>query len=161
VETLDLIANVAASALRLATPLLLAAMAGLLSYQVGLINIALEGLMLAGAFVGVTVGFALGLTWAGVIAACLVGAALAAVFALFVTTLRANLIVAGLAINFLALGGTAYLLEVIYSTSGTFAPADFESLQPLNVAGLSELPFWAECCSAIRRWSTCRGSWFP
>lgn len=139
-ELLEIVANISASTLRLATPLILASMAGLLSFQVGLINIALEGLMLVGAFVAVVIGFQLGSAWFGVIAAMIICALFASLFALFVTDLNADLIVTGLAINFLALGGTAYLLQILFNTSGTFAPSDFEQLTPLNIAGLSDLP---------------------
>jgi simple sugar transport system permease protein len=139
-ETLDFLTNLSASTLRLATPLLLAAMAGLLSHQVGLINIALEGIMLTGAFVAVVVGFQAGSAWIGVLAAIAVCTLLGALFALFVTDLRANLIVSGLAMNFLALGATGYILQVVLNTSGTYAPMGFDSLPNLNIPGLSDLP---------------------
>ena len=139
-EVIDFLTNVSASTLRLATPLILATMAGLLSYQVGLINIALEGLMLIGAFTAVVVGFEAGSVWVGVLAACVVCSFFGALFALFVTDLRADLIVAGLAMNFLALGGTAYLLQVLFGVSGTYAPLDFEPLPTLDLPVLSDLP---------------------
>ncbi len=137
----ELIANLLASTLRLATPLILAAMAGLLSYQVGLINIALEGLMLAGAFVAVAAAFTFGANWLGILLACVVGGVLGAVFALFVTQFRANLIITGLAINFLALGITAYLMQVWYGTSGTFAPEEVDSLANVVIPIIHDLPF--------------------
>lgn len=137
---LDIIVNVSASTLRLSTPLILVAMAGLLSYQVGLINIALEGLMLIGAFAAVVLGVELGSAWSGVLLACVVGAIGGAFFALFVTDLRADLIVAGLAMNFLALGGTAYLLQILFGVQGSYTPAELESLPVLDVPGLSDLP---------------------
>jgi simple sugar transport system permease protein len=137
---IDFMTNIAASTLRLSAPLLLTAMAGLLSYQVGLINIALEGLMLVGAFAAVTLGAEWGSTWLGVLAACLVCAGFGGLFALFVTDLRANLIVAGLATNFLALGGTAYLLQVLYGVSGTYSPGDLEQLPSLNIGFLRDIP---------------------
>jgi simple sugar transport system permease protein len=140
-ELLELTAGLMAAMLRLAAPLMLAAMAGLLSYQVGLINIALEGFMLVGAFVAVIIGFYAGATWVGVVAATVAGALCAALFALFVTDLRGNLIVTGLAINFLALGSTAYLLQILFGTSGTIAPEGLEKLAVLNIQGLSDLPF--------------------
>ncbi|MCA9888236.1 MAG: ABC transporter permease [Anaerolineae bacterium] len=140
-EFLDLIVNVSASTLRLATPLILVAMAGLLSYQVGLINIALEGLMLIGAFVAVVLGVAAGSAWTGVLLAAIAGAIGGAFFALFVTDLRADLIVAGLAMNFLALGGTAYLLQILFNVQGSYTPADFASLPVLDIPGLSDMPF--------------------
>jgi simple sugar transport system permease protein len=140
-ELLELTAGLLASTLRLAAPLMLAAMAGILSYQVGLINIALEGFMLVGAFVAVVISFYAGTTWLGVVAAGLAGALCAALFALFVTDLRGNLIVTGLAMNFLALGGTAYLLQILFSTSGTIAPEGLEKLSVMNIQGLSTVPF--------------------
>ena len=140
-ESIDLLAGLLASTLRLATPLLLAAMAGVLSFQVGLINIALEGFMLVGAFVAVAIASYFGTAWAGVLAAALAGATFAALFALFVTDFKGNLIVTGLAMNFLILGGTAYLLQVIYNTSGTIAPQGLEKLPTLYIPGLSDLPF--------------------
>lgn len=139
-EIIDFLTNLSASTLRLATPLIFAAMAGLLSYQVRLINIALEGLMLIGAFTAVVVGVQAGSVWVGVLAAAIVCTLFGALFALFVTDLRANLIVAGLAMNFLALGATGYILQIYFNTSGTYAPAGLERLPPLNIAGLSDLP---------------------
>jgi len=140
-DFIEFFAGLCASTLRLATPVLLAAMAGLLSYHVGLINIALEGFMLVGAFVAVVVGFEAGSTWIGVLAACAVVALLAALFAFFVTDLKAELIITGLAVNFLALGGTAYLLQILYNVSGTIAPSELERLATLNLGAVSELPF--------------------
>ncbi len=139
-ETGELILNIVASTLRLSTPLLLAAMAGLLSLQVGQVNIGLEGLMLAGAFTTVVVGFWLGSTWLGVLAAIIVGMLLAALFTLVVTRFKANLIVSGLAINLLASGSTAYLLKVLFDTSGTLSPASLESLPTVNIPVLSDIP---------------------
>lgn len=139
-DSLDLIVNIAAATLRLGTPLILAAMAGLLSLQVGQVNIGLEGLMLAGAFTVVAVGFATQSVLVGLLAAIIVGMLLAAVFTLVVTRLKANLIIAGLALNLLVSGGTAYLLSVLFGTSGTFSPPDLESLPSLYIPGLSDLP---------------------
>ncbi|MEZ4666330.1 MAG: ABC transporter permease [Anaerolineae bacterium] len=143
-DAIEVLSNVLASTLRLATPLILAAMAGLLSFQVGLVNIALEGLMLTGAFVAVAVGFIIGSTWVGILAACVIGALLAALFSIFVTDLRANLIVSGLAVNFLAAGGTAYLIQIIFHASGTFAPPELESLTAAQIPILSSLPFFGK-----------------
>ncbi len=137
---MDTIANVGAAMLRLSAPLILAAMAGALSYQVGLINIALEGLMLFGAFAAVVIGYVTGSTWIGVLAACVAGAVIAALFAVFVVQWRANLIVAGLAVNFLALGGTAYLLQVLFKTRGTFAPNNLEKLGHVDIPLLGNIP---------------------
>jgi len=74
------------------------------------------------------------------LSAPLIMVAMAGVFALFVVQLRANLIVAGLAINFLALGGTAYLLQVLFDTSGTFAPPELVPLGRLEIPVLQNIP---------------------
>lgn len=133
--------------LRISAPLILVGMAGLLSYQVGLINIALEGMMLSGAFAAVVFGYELGSTWLGVLLAAGVGAALGALFALAVITLRANLIVAGLALNFLATGGTAYLMDILYDQSGTLAPEGLSKLPAVTIPLLDDAPVLGEILS--------------
>ncbi len=118
----------------------MAGMAGLLSYQVGLINIALEGLMLAGAFAAVSGAYETGSTWAGVLVAALVGAGLGSLFAFAVITLHANLIVSGLALNFLVAGGTAYLMDILYGQSGTFAPEGLTKLPVIHLPLIDDVP---------------------
>lgn len=139
-DPLELLVNIAAATLRLGTPLLLAAMAGLLSLQVGQVNIGLEGMMLTGAFTVVAVAYGTGSIWLGVAAAMGAGMLLAALFTFVVTRLKANLIVSGLALNLLASGATAYLLQILYGTSGTFSPAELDSLPNLSLPVLSDLP---------------------
>ncbi len=133
--------------LRISAPLILVGMAGLLSYQVGLINIALEGMMLSGAFAAVVFGYEMGSTWLGVLMAIVVGAALGALFALAVITLRANLIVAGLALNFLATGSTAYLMDILYNQSGTLAPEGLRKLPAVTIPLLDDVPVLGEMLS--------------
>ncbi|MBN2303115.1 MAG: ABC transporter permease [Anaerolineae bacterium] len=141
------IVKLLAATMRISTPLLMIGMAGLLSYQVGLINIALEGMALAGAFGAVVVAHETGSTWIGVLGGAGVGAALGALFALSVITLRANLIVAGLALNFLAAGGTAYLMDILYDQSGTFAPANVIKLTPIDIPLIEDIPVVGEIIS--------------
>lgn len=136
-----------AATLRISTPLLMVGMAGLLSYQVGLINIALEGMMLGGAFGAVVIGYELGSTWIGVLGAVAVGAGLGLFFALAVITLRANLIVAGLALNFLAAGGTAYLMDILYDQSGTLDPDGLVRLHVVDIPLVQDVPVLGEIIS--------------
>src|SRR3989304_2775743 len=132
--------DLAFATLRLTTPISLAALAGLLSQQVGLINIALEGMMLAAAFAAVLGAFYAQHALVGVVAAVVTGMLVALVFAVFVLRFRANLIVAGLAANILALGGTGYLLQVLYQTRGAFAPPGLRGLGTVHIPGLSQIP---------------------
>lgn len=137
---MEFVTNVLFSTLRVSAPLILAAMAGAFSKQVNLLNIALEGLMLFGAFAGVVFASLLGNTWLGLLAAVVLALVLSAVFALFVIDLRVNLIVAGLAINILALGLTAYLLTVVFNARGAFMPTNVVSLPNLNIPLLKDVP---------------------
>ena len=137
---MEFVVNVLYSTLRVSTPLILAAMAGVLSKQVNLLNIALEGLMLFGAFAGVVFAAQFGNTWIGLLAAMTLALILSAIFALFVIDLRVNLIVAGLAINILALGLTAYLLTVVFDTRGAFIPENVIPLPHWNIPFLKDVP---------------------
>lgn len=106
------------SALRLSTPLLLAAMAGLVCERSGVINIALEGLMLAGAFVAAAVTLASASPWLGLGGAMLAGAVLGVFYGFFVIALRADQIVTGTALNLLIFGLTPLFTKFLYGVVG-------------------------------------------
>jgi general nucleoside transport system permease protein len=118
-----------ASTLRAATPLTFAAIGGMFSERSGVVNIGLEGMMLMGAYFGVYGADTTG-TWEGGLAyAMAAGGALALVHAFFAIHLRADQIVGGTAINFLALGITGYLYIHRYGGTGT----------PTNLAGIPDV----------------------
>jgi simple sugar transport system permease protein len=105
--------------LRISTPLIFAAMGGMFSERAGVINIALEGLMLIGAF-GAAVGTLVTHSpWLGSGVAMAAGMGLAALYGLLVIRWRANQIVAGTAINMLALGLTPFLCKILYDVTGS------------------------------------------
>lgn len=107
-----------AAALRMATPLVFAALGGIFSERVGVINIALEGMMLTGAFTGVLATFYSGNPWIGVLAAVLVGGLLGLLLAVLTVKFAGNQVVSGTGINILALGITPYLSQVIWGSRG-------------------------------------------
>ena len=108
-----------ASTLRVSTPLIFAALGGMCSERAGVINIALEGLMLIGAL-GAAVGtLATHSAWLGAACGMAAAVALASVYALFVIRFRANQIVAGTAINMLALGLTPFVCKILYDVTGS------------------------------------------
>lgn len=111
-----------ASALRMATPLALAAIGGTICERSGVVNIALEGMMLTGAFFGTAAVLATGSPWLGVLVAVLSGVAMASVHAFASINLRADQTVSGTAINLLALGVTGFLMELWYGHPGTTDP---------------------------------------
>lgn len=112
-----------ASALRMATPLALAAIGGTICERSGVVNIALEGMMLTGAFFGTAVTLATGAPWLGVLAAIAAGVVIAAIHAFASINLRADQTVSGTAINILALGITGFAMERLYGHPGTTDPS--------------------------------------
>jgi simple sugar transport system permease protein len=128
-----------AATLRYATPLLFAAIGGLYSERSGVINIGLEGMMLMGAFFAALGADQTGSWLLGLVIGMLAGGALALVHALFTVSLRADQIVSGVALNFLALGITGYLFVDVYGTEGT--PDDLPAVPDLHLPLISEIPF--------------------
>jgi simple sugar transport system permease protein len=119
-----------ASTVRLATPLILAALGGLFSERAGIINIALEGLMLAGAFTAAVVTHSTGSPWIGLVAGIVAGVALAAVHALATIRFGADQVVSGTAINILMLGVPALLSGAFFASSGATPQIPQENLMP-------------------------------
>jgi general nucleoside transport system permease protein len=120
-----------AATLRYATPLTFAAIGGMFSERSGVVNIGLEGMMLMGAFFGAW-GADRTSSWVGgLFIGAAAGAALAFVHAFFSIQLRADQIVSGTAVNFLALGITGYLFQDIYGNNGT----------PDNLPGVPDVSF--------------------
>jgi ABC-type uncharacterized transport system permease subunit len=108
-----------AAMLRFATPLVFAALGGVISERAGVVNIGLEGMMLVGAFFGIY-GADLTNGWfGGLLVGMIAGGLLALVHAVFAVSLRADQIVSGFAINFLALGTTGYIFLNHYGDEGT------------------------------------------
>ncbi|HEX8335475.1 MAG TPA: ABC transporter permease [Pyrinomonadaceae bacterium] len=130
------------SALRLATPLLLAALGGLFSERAGVINIALEGLMLAGAFTAAAVTWYAGSPWVGLVSAVLAGAAIAGVHAVASIRYRADQVVSGTAINILMTGVPALLSGAFFLSSGSTPQVPKENLIPWTpiVLGFALVP---------------------
>lgn len=112
------------SSLRLATPLIFAALGGLFSERSGVINIALEGLMLAGAFTAAVVTYQVGDPYIGVLAGVAAGAFLAFIYAVACIKFEADQVVAGMAINFLMIGLPALISGAIYDSSGSTPQID-------------------------------------
>jgi simple sugar transport system permease protein len=112
------------SALRSATPLIFAALGGLFSERSGVINIALEGLMLSGAFTAAVITFQTGSAFFGFMCGITAGGALAALYAVACIKFEADQVVAGMAINFLMIGLPALISGVIYDSTGSTPQID-------------------------------------
>ena len=122
---------------RTATPLAFAALGETVTERSGVINIGLEGSIIAGAL-GAVVGAMAGGVWAGFGFAAACGCAVAAVFALFAVTLRADQIISGTAVTLLALGGTGTLYRLLYGSAGIALNAP--TLSPAPIPVLSQIP---------------------
>ena len=128
-----------AAMLRYATPLLFAALGGLFSERSGVINIGLEGMMLMGAFWGLWGAEVTGSWVIGLVVGMVSGVALALIHALFSVTFRADQIVSGFAMNFLALGITGYFFVTIYGSQGT--PENIPRAPDVAIPLLEDIPF--------------------
>jgi ABC-type uncharacterized transport system permease subunit len=115
---LTIIAAVVAIALIKATPLIYAGLGGVISENAGIVNIALEGMMVAGAFAAVLASYYTHSLPLALLAAVMAGALLAWLLAWFALRLRADQIIVGMAINILAIGGAAYLLSAVFGQPG-------------------------------------------
>jgi simple sugar transport system permease protein len=119
------------STLRLATPLILAALGGLYSERSGVINIALEGLLLAGAFTAASVTYYAHSPWVGLGAAIVAGALVAAIHAVACIRFKADQVVTGTGINILFIGLPAVLSGALFLSSGSTPQIPRENLLPV------------------------------
>ncbi|HEY6232785.1 MAG TPA: ABC transporter permease [Pyrinomonadaceae bacterium] len=119
------------STIRLSTPLVLAALGGLFSERSGVINIALEGMMLAGAFTAAAVTYAAGNPYVGLVAGMLAGMLIAAIHAVACIRYKADQVVTGTAINILMIGMPAFLSGAFFLSSGSTPQIPKDNLIPL------------------------------
>ncbi|MCL4434447.1 MAG: ABC transporter permease [Actinobacteria bacterium] len=100
------------------TPIMWAALGCLFAHRAGIYQLGLEGLMLIGAFASIGGALAFGSAWAGIALAIAVCVLMSALFWLVVVILKANAIIAGLGLVGVGVGGTSFLQNVIFHTSG-------------------------------------------
>lgn len=121
-------------------PLLLAGTGGLFSQQANVLNIALDGMMLTGAFTAITVGAETHSTGVATLAACGAALAVALLFGFVTLYLGADLLVAGIGLTTLTGGLTVLLLSTIYHDEGSYHPPNFPHLWKLHLGVLRHLP---------------------
>ncbi len=133
----EVLALFLAGAIRTATPLAFAALGETVTERSGIINIGLEGSIIAGALAGL-VAAGLGGVWIGFAGAALGGLVIAVIFAIFTVTLRADQIITGTAISLFALGLTGTLYKLLYGTVGVALTTP--TLSPTAIPFLSDIP---------------------
>jgi simple sugar transport system permease protein len=128
-------ATTLAQTMRMAVPYACAGLGGVWSERSGVVNIALEGMLLAGGLGGVVAHLAMGSAYAGVVAGLLVGAGFGALHAVLVGRGGVDAIVSGIALNLVAAGGTRFVLRALYDSSSNSPPIDGFRAAPLGDAG--------------------------
>ncbi len=118
---------------RISVPYVLASQGGVFSERSGVVNIALEGLMLTGAFSFVLGVHLLGSPWLGLLTGLVGAGAMAALFGLVTIRFRADQIVAGVAVNLLAVGATKFALKLVWDSSSNSSRV--EAIEPLVKSG--------------------------
>jgi simple sugar transport system permease protein len=143
------------SSLRLATPLILCAMAGLVSERAGIVDIGLEGKLLGGAFAAAAVASITGSAWLGLFAAIASSVLLSMIHGFACITHKGEQIISGIAINILASGATVVASVALFKRGGQTPTLDREErFSPLELPGANTLsdvpwfgPFWKELIS--------------
>lgn len=135
-----MIDNIIHAAVIMTTPVLLAALGGLVNRVAGLVNIGLDSMMLAGALVGLIVAAGTGSWVAALAAAALIGAVLGLLMSLTVTRLDANEIIVGLGFNIAAAGLVRFFLKTAYGSSGTLNLPDVARLPRIDIPVVQDIP---------------------
>jgi simple sugar transport system permease protein len=123
-----------------ATPILLAALGGSFTFYAGVFNIAMEGMMLGGAFFAVLGSYYLQSWLLAILCAVLGSLLLALIFILFAVVLRTDEFLTGIALNLFALGATTYLLRQIFGVKGAFADAAIIPIPRIHLPWLAQIP---------------------
>ncbi|PSJ51777.1 ABC transporter permease [Pseudaminobacter soli (ex Li et al. 2025)] len=135
-----MIDNIIHAAFVMTTPILLAALGGLVNRIAGIVNIGLDSMMLAGALAGLMVASLTGSWPAALLAAAFVGGFLGLLMSLTVTRLAANEIIVGLGFNIAVAGLVRFFLKSWYGTSGTLSLADVAMLPRIHIPVVANIP---------------------
>jgi len=134
-----------ASAIRISTPLIFAAMGGLLCVKAGVFNIALEGFMLIGAFFAiVTIEVSGGNVWIGILSGMIAGLFASLIYSFCVLGLSANHVISSIGMNLFAAGLTATTLKLAFDTSGTLRPTAVEQIKDISLPLIASIPVVGE-----------------
>lgn len=128
------------SMIRMVTPILLAALGGMLCARAGLFNVGLEGFVLVGAFSAIVGNHYLGNVWLAVLFAVVCVVMYSLLFAYTSIHLKANEIVVGISLNFLALGLTTFCLRTIFHVKGAYRDNEMIGLPKWDIPIISDIP---------------------
>ncbi|MDO4543841.1 MAG: ABC transporter permease [Clostridia bacterium] len=134
-------ADILSGTLRTATPILLAALGGLLCEKAGVFNIALEGMMLFGAFFGVWGMYLSQSVPVAILFALAIGAFMGLAYVLLVEKMHANATIASIGVNAFAVGITTYMMKVIFGDAGSVGSEGIFGLPKIDIEFIGDIPF--------------------
>jgi len=129
------------SVIRISTPIILPALGGLIAISAGVPNMALEGLMVVGAFTGVVVSAFTGNVWLAILCGIAASVLIVWLMAFFHLHLNTDLFIAGLAINLLCSSGTVFLLYTLTGDKGNSASLASLSVPNIHIPIIKDIPF--------------------
>jgi general nucleoside transport system permease protein len=128
------------SGIRLATPIILAALGGALCNKAGVLNLALESKMLLGAFVGIVSAYFLGNTGLGILTAVLAGGFLGLVFAFLYHRYQVDLVILAIALNLIIAELTVYLMRIMFGDVGSWSDPSIVRVPDIQIPLIKDIP---------------------
>lgn len=136
-----------ASVIRICTPIILPSMGGLFATAAGTFNMALEGIMLWGAFTGVFVSAYTGNVWLAVLCGLIAGIVASMILAVFHLEFGVDLVLGGLAVNLFSSGGTVFLMSTIIGEKGNTSTLPSLSVPNVSIPIIKDIPILGEILS--------------
>jgi len=130
-----------------ATPILLAALGGAFTFYAGVFNIAMEGMMLTGAFFAVLGSYFFQSWLVGILLAILGSLCMALIFIFFAVRLHTDEFITGIALNLFAVGATTYMLRQIFNVKGVFSAPGIIAIPNLDIPLINQIPFLGQIIS--------------
>ena len=130
-----------------ATPILLAALGGSMTYYAGIFNIAMEGMMLSGAFFAVLGSYYFHSWLVGILFAILGAILMALIFVLFAVVLKMDEFITGIGLNLLSLGLTTYMLRQIFKVKGAFSSLEIVPIPKIDMPLIKDIPIIGDVIS--------------
>jgi general nucleoside transport system permease protein len=135
------------SSIRLATPILLAALGGALCNQAGVLNLALESKMLLGAFVGILAAYYIGNSYAGAVVAMIAGALLGLLFAFLYHKYKVDLVILAIAFNLIIVELTVFVMRAMFGNVGTWSDPSIMRLPNIDIPIIKDIPVLGDILS--------------
>ena len=130
-----------------ATPILLAALGGSLTYYAGIFNIAMEGMMLSGAFFAMLGSYYFHSWPIGILFAILGAILMALIFILFAVVLKMDEFITGIGLNLFSVGLTTYMLRQIFNVKGAFSSSEIVSIPKVDIPWVKNIPILGDILS--------------